>query len=93
MTPLAIGTGITILAWIGLGLGVVVLLVVVALFNGLLRPLTEIDRYASDILGGGVGIARGVDGVDELGRTRELAAAVPDLAGAYLERLGSGSGR
>lgn len=87
MTPIAVSTGVAILAWIGLALGVVVLLLVIALFNGFMRPLIEINRYARDILDGGVGIARGVDGADELARTRKIAGAVPKLAGAYLERL------
>ncbi len=82
-----VSTGIAILAIIGLLLGVVVLGIVVALFNGFVRPLLEIRRYASDILTAGLGIARGVDGVDELLRTRELGGALPGLAGAYLARL------
>lgn len=90
MTVLAISAGLTVLAWIGLALGVVVLIVVVALFNGLMRPLLEIHRYVRDILDGGVGIARGVDGADELARTQQLAGAVPDLAGAYLDRVRRG---
>jgi hypothetical protein len=47
--------------------------------------VTEIDRYATDILDGGIGIAKGVEGVDELARTRELVTSVPPLAVAYLE--------
>jgi hypothetical protein len=85
MIPLAISTGIAVLALIGLALGLVVLIVVLALFNRVLRPLTEIDRYATDILDGGIGIAKGVEGVDDLARTRELATSVPPLAVAYLE--------
>jgi hypothetical protein len=85
MTPLAISTGIAVLALIGLALGLVVLLVVLALFNRIVRPAMEIDGYAKDILAGGVGIAKGVDGVDELARTRELVTSVPPLAVAYLE--------
>ncbi len=77
-----------VFAWIGLALGVVVLLVVVDLFNRVLRPLREAQRYADDILEAGLGIARNVDGIDEAVRTRELATAVPGFAVAYLERLG-----
>ena len=87
MTSLAISTGIAVLALIGLALGLVVLLVVLALFNRIVRPAMEIDGYAKDILAGGVGIAKGVDGVDELARTRELVTSVPPLAVAYLEIL------
>jgi hypothetical protein len=87
VTLLAVSTGIAILALIGLAVGLVLALVVVALFNRVVRPALEIDRYASDILEAGVGIARNLDGVDELARTRELATAVPGLAVAYLDRL------
>ena len=87
MTVLAIATGSAVLAWVGLALGVVVLLVVVGLFNRIMRPALEIRRYADDILEAGVGIARGLDGLDELRRTHELATAVPGLATAYLARL------
>jgi hypothetical protein len=85
MIPLAISTGIAVLALIGLALGLVILTVVLALFNRVLRPVIEIDRYATDILAGGIGIAKGVDGVEELAKTRELATSVPPLAVAYLE--------
>lgn len=84
----AVATGTAILAWAGLAAGVATLIVVVGLFNRVVRPAAEIDRYASDILEAGVGIARNVDAVDELERTRELGAAAPGLAGTYLERLG-----
>ncbi len=87
MTALAIGTGISILALIGLAIGLALALVVVGLFNRIVRPALEIDRYASDILEGGVGIARNLDAIDELARTRDLATAVPPLASAYLERV------
>jgi hypothetical protein len=85
MIPLAISTGITVLALIGLVLGLAVLLLVLALFNRVARPAVEIDRYASDILAAGVGIAKGVDGVDELATTRDLVTSIPPLAVAYLE--------
>ena len=76
------------LALVGLGLGLVVALVVVALFSAVLRPVGEIERYAADILEYGIGIAGNLDGVDEAVRTRELATAVPGLATAYLRKLG-----
>ncbi len=74
------------LAIVGLVLGVVVLLAVIKLFNLVLGPAREIDRYASHILDAGVGIATNLDGADEIVRTRELATAVPGLAVAFLER-------
>lgn len=87
MTVLAVSTGVAILALIGLAVGLILALVVVGLFNRIVRPALEIDRYASDILEGGVGIAANLDGVDDLLRTRELATAVPGLAVAYLEQV------
>lgn len=90
MTLVALGTSVTILAWVGLALGLAAALLVVGLFNRIMRPALEIQRYAEHILEGGLGIARNVDGADELLRTRELATAVPPLALAYLDRLGAG---
>lgn len=78
-----------LLAWIGLGLGLVAALWVVALFNRVVGPALEIKRYADRILEAGLGIARNLDGVDEAVRTRELATAVPGLAVAYLKKLGA----
>lgn len=90
MTVLAISTGAAILAWIGLALGLVVAVLVVGLFNRVLWPLLEIDRYAKDILAAGVQIAKNLDDAPEgLTRTRELATAVPGLAVAYLRKLGA----
>ncbi len=88
MTVLAISTAATILAWIGLALGVVVLVVVVVLFNRVVRPALEIERYSRDILAAGLAIAGNLDGVDELDRTRDLATGVPPPARAYLSRIG-----
>lgn len=89
MTVLALTTAQTVLAIAGLALGLVVAVVVVGLFNRVVRPAREIDGYADDILAAGVGIGRNLDGVDELQRTLELGGAVPGLAGAYLEKLGA----
>jgi ABC-type antimicrobial peptide transport system permease subunit len=76
-----------VLAWLGLALGLVVLVVALALLQRVLRPVREIDRYADHILEAGLAIAANLDGVDEAVRTRELATAVPALATGYLERL------
>jgi predicted RNA methylase len=76
------------LAWTGLAAGTGVLGVVVALFNRVMTPAQEIDRYATDILDSGLAIARNLDGVDALEQTRDLGAAVPGLALAYLDKLG-----
>ena len=82
---LAVSTGIAVLSLIGLAVGLVILLVVLALFNRVVRPALEIDGYAKDILDGGVGIAKNLEGVDELAKTRDLATSLPPLAVAYLE--------
>ena len=77
-----------ILAWIGVVLLLVVAAVVWALLENVRRPVAEIDRYADDILAAGIGIAKNLDGADELVRTHALATAVPGLAVAYLKKLG-----
>jgi len=82
-------TALLVLAWIGLAAGLVLAVVVVALFNRVVRPLREIERYARDILEAAGGIARNLDGVNEAVRTRELTTAVPSLAVAYLRKLGA----
>jgi hypothetical protein len=87
MALLAVSTAEAILAIIGLALGLVVAVVVVLLFNRVMIPALEIERYAEDILEAGVGIAKNLDDVDELMRTRELATAVPGRAVAYLEKV------
>ena len=74
---------------IAAALGLLVVALVVALFDRIVRPALEIKRYAADILESGVGIARNLDGVDEAVRTRDLATAVPGLATAYLKKLGA----
>ena len=81
-------TAVVVLAWVGLGLGVVVALLVVFLFDRIMRPAREIERYSRDILVAGLGIARNLDGVDEAVRTRDLATAVPGLAVSYLRKRG-----
>ncbi|MBA3735232.1 MAG: hypothetical protein H0W90_08550 [Actinobacteria bacterium] len=81
-------TTVVVFAWIGVALGLVVALVVVWLFDRVVRPAFEIERYSRAILDAGLGITRNLDGVDEAVRTRDLATAVPGLAVAYLRRLG-----
>ncbi len=82
-------TTAVVFTWIGLVLGAAVLVVVVLLLDRVLTPILEVRRYADDILAAGVGIARNVDGIDEAVHTRDLATAVPGLAGAYLRKLGA----
>ncbi|MCP9486187.1 MAG: hypothetical protein MSC30_10015 [Gaiellaceae bacterium MAG52_C11] len=81
-------TTVVVLAWIGLALGLVVALLVVWLFDRVVRPALEIERYTRAILDAGLGITRNLDGVDEAVHTRDLATAVPGLAVAYLQKLG-----
>ena len=88
MTVIAVTTGQSVLALIGLALGVVVLALVLNLLNSVLRPAIEIEHYAQDILTAGIGIATNLDGADELVRTQELGGAVPGLAVRYLRKLG-----
>jgi hypothetical protein len=90
VTLLAVSTASAVLAWIGLVLGLVIAIVVVALLQSVLRPVLEIRRYSEDILAAGIGIAKNLDAVDELGRTHQLAQAVPGLAVAYLDKLETG---
>ena len=87
MTPLAISTGAAILAWIGLALGLVVAVVVVALFNRVMRPLLEIEDYAEDIQEAIDSIGANLEDADQIVRTGELGAGVPGLAVAYLEKV------
>ncbi len=81
-------TAVVIFAWIGLALGLGVALLVVWLFDRVVGPALEIERYSRAILDAGLGITRNLDGVDEAVRTRDLATAVPGLAVAYLQKLG-----
>jgi hypothetical protein len=87
---LAVTTVEAVLALVGLALGLVVAVLVVLLFNRVVIPALEIERYAEDILEAGVGIATNLDDADALMRTRKLGAAVPGLAVAYLEKVKAG---
>jgi hypothetical protein len=82
---LAVSTGIAVFSLIGLAIGLFILVSLLSMFNRVVRPALEIDRYAQDILDGGIGIAKNLDGVEELAKTRDLAISLPPLAVAYLE--------
>jgi len=88
VTVLAVTTSQAILAFIGLALLLVIAVVVLLLLDNVRRPVDEIDRYATHILDAGVGIAKNLDGVDDLATTHKLATAVPGLAVAYLHKAG-----
>lgn len=75
-----------VLALVGLAIGLVVLLVVIKLFNLVVGPALEIERYATHINDGIEGIGRNLEGAGEIARTRELATAVPGLATDFLQR-------
>jgi hypothetical protein len=79
-------------AWTGLGAGALTLGVVVALFDRVIEPAGEIDRYASHILTAGLAISKNLEGAEELATTHALGTAVPGLAVAYLRRLGVAGG-
>jgi hypothetical protein len=86
MSPLAVGTTVSVLAVIGLVIGLVVLGVVIFLLNGVLAPLRAILRDLQSAKAAPM-LQRGVPGTEQLSTTRRLAESVPDLALAYLSKL------
>jgi hypothetical protein len=78
----------TVLAVIGLLLGVVVLLVVIWLLNDVLRPLRRISADITEANKAPM-LKKGIPGADQLSTTRRLAESVPPLAEAYLNKLGA----
>jgi hypothetical protein len=87
MTMFAVGTVVTVLALVGLVIGLVVLFVVIWLLQGVLAPLRHVLRDVQSAQTAPM-LQRGVRGTEQLDRTRRLAESVPDLAGAYLQKLG-----
>jgi hypothetical protein len=79
----------TVLAIIGLVLGLVVLLVVIWLLNDVLRPLRRISADLTEANKAPM-LKKGIPGADQLGTTRRLAESVPPLALAYLNKLALG---
>jgi hypothetical protein len=86
LLPLAVGTTVTVLALIGLAIGLIVLGVVIWLLANVLAPLRSILRDLQSARTAPM-LERGVPGTDQLGTTRRLAESVPDLALAYLQKL------
>jgi hypothetical protein len=78
---------VTVLALIGREIGLVVLFVVIWLLNGVLAPLRQVLRDVQSAHGAPL-LERGVQGTDQLARTRRLAESVPDPAVAYMQKLG-----
>jgi hypothetical protein len=83
---LAVSSAVTVLAVIGLLVGVVVLGVVIFLLQGVLSPLRAILADLKNAKTAPM-LERGVPGTDQLGTTRRLAESVPDLAVRYLHKL------
>jgi hypothetical protein len=78
----------TVLAIIGLVLGLVVAVVVLKLLNDTLTPLRAILADVQNAKTAAM-LERGVPGTEQLGQTRRLAESVPPLALAYLAKLGA----
>lgn len=76
------------LAGAGLATGAALAGVVVVLFERIMTPAGEIERYGGDIATAIDAISSNLQGLSEIEQTRQLALAVPGLAGAYLEKLG-----
>jgi hypothetical protein len=79
----------TVLAIIGLVLGLVVLGVVIHLLNDVLRPLRRISADITEANKAPM-LKKGIPGADQLTTTRRLAESVPPLALAYLDKLALG---
>jgi hypothetical protein len=76
----------TVLAIVGLVLGLVVLGVVIWLLNDVLRPLRSISADVQNAVTAPM-LKKGIPGADQLSTTRRLADSVPPLAIAYLNKL------
>jgi len=79
----------TVLAIVGLVLGLVVLGVVIHLLNDVLRPLRRISADITEANKAPM-LKKGIPGADQLSTTRRLAESVPPLALAYLNKLALG---
>jgi hypothetical protein len=86
-TLMAVATTVAVLALIGLAIGLIVLFVVIWLLNGVLAPLRRILTDLQSALTAPM-LKRGVTGTEQLATTRRLAEPVPELALAYLQKLG-----
>jgi hypothetical protein len=84
---MAIATGLSVLALVGLVIGLVVLFVVIWLLQGVLTPLRRILFDVNEASTAPL-LERGVQGTEQLAQTRRLAESVPPLAVAYMQKLG-----
>lgn len=83
----AVSAGWAAVWWLGLGLVVFgVIPLVLFLASGIIVALREVLAYTADIRDHGAGLARSLDAVGELDRTRAFARDV----GAGSERLATG---
>jgi hypothetical protein len=76
----------TVLAIVGLVVGLVVLGVVIYLLQDVLRPLRAISADVQNAVKAPM-LTKGIPGADQLNLTRRLADSVPPLAIAYLNKL------
>lgn len=76
-----------VLWWIGNALLAVVISLVLLLGNRVIRPATEISRYADDILEHGVGITKNLEPVPALIATRDLVSVAKGHAVRYVVAL------
>lgn len=75
--------------WIGNAvLLLVVVPVVLLLANRVIRPATEIERYADDILEHGVNLTVNLEPVPAVADTRDLVSGAKGLAVRYLTAAG-----
>lgn len=77
-----------VLAIIGLVVGLIVFFVVIFLLQSTLAPLRKVLASVQSAKTAPM-LERGVPGTDQLGQTQRLAQSVPDLALAYLAKLGA----
>jgi len=85
----AASTAGQILAIIGLAVGLVVFGVVIWLLQGVLTPLLKVKADVVDAATAPM-LQHGVKGVDQIGRTQQLAQSVPDAAVGSIRGASSG---
>ncbi len=86
---IGVSTTVSVLAIIGLVVGLVVLVAVIGLLNGTLAPLRAVLADVKDAQTAPM-LERGIPGTDQLAQTRRLADSVPDLALRYLGKISAG---
>ncbi len=74
--------------WIGNVALLALVPVVLLLANRVIRPASEIERYAEDILEHGVNLTTNLDPVPAIADTRDLVSAAKGLAVRYLTAAG-----